>query len=126
MTLCPGCSQAALCPRCNQWRTPSQYGAHGVCGACQCDGPDCDRPIASRRLCHGHYAQLRRGEPLTPLREVIYHRRRELITEVSHLAGSDTVEGVAARLGIKPNSIYRTLQRAGRLDLWRRLRRVAA
>lgn len=126
MTLCPRCEQMTLCPRCNQWRTLDQIGAGGVCGACQCEGPDCQRPIATKRLCHGHYEQRRAGRPLTPLHTVRLIRRHELIEEVGALAGTDTLESIARRLGIKPASIYRSLQRAGRADLWRRLKGVAA
>lgn len=33
-----------------------------------CDFPDCDRPVIARGLCAAHYAQLRRGRELAPLR----------------------------------------------------------
>lgn len=33
-----------------------------------CEGPECERPHYGGGWCVGHYAQVRRGRPLTPLR----------------------------------------------------------
>ena len=127
MNLCPRCSHAQLCPRCNQWRTPSQISPSGVCGACQCEGPECHQPKSVRRLCAGHYSQWKRTGTLTPLRPKAPGRPvADLLEDLTILAGTDTVDNVAARLGMKPDSIWRALHRAGRDDMWRKLRGAAA
>ncbi|WP_422652982.1 zinc finger domain-containing protein [Brachybacterium sp.] len=33
-----------------------------------CTGPECDRPASARGLCATHYAQLRAGRDLAPIR----------------------------------------------------------
>lgn len=40
----------------------------------ECSFDDCVRPISSKKLCGPHVAQLRRGKPLTPIREGRAHR----------------------------------------------------
>lgn len=44
-----------------------------------------------------------------------------IVDEVAHLAGTDSAERIAQRLGMKPNSLWRHLRRRGRDDLWKKL-----
>lgn len=103
-----------------------RYGTHRLCSRHdrerrdnsdlpRCQWPGCDRAAAAKGYCHRCYLRARDS----------YTGRGAAIRELEHLAGTDTLASIAARLGIKPNSIYRTLQRAGRVDLWRRLRGAA-
>jgi len=38
----------------------------------ECSFPGCDKPVAAKGLCMGHYAQLRQGRELRPLRRYRY------------------------------------------------------
>lgn len=95
-----------------------------------CTIPGCGRPHRARGLCVSHYETARRAgdfetrETGRPVDEVV--------AEVNALIGSDSVRGIAERLGYrdrrgKPEqTLYRVLHRAGEDDLWRRLRELEA
>ena len=112
-----------LCARCNQ---PRGDLIEGTCGQCRatlrgkCRFADCDRPHAPKKsLCHSHYDQRRRGNPLT----VIVPRKTsaEIIEDVEWIVGTDTAERIAARVDSNLVALERMLYRAGRGELWLRL-----
>jgi hypothetical protein len=72
----------ATCPVCNEPLPAADRdrrvsrGGHVVCGRATCEeraddvlcsGPSCSRPVVAHGLCASHYAQHRRGRPLSPL-----------------------------------------------------------
>lgn len=85
------------------------------------------KPIQARLLCEPCYRRhFRAGtlesHPLSPMT-----RRGRACAEVAELVadlldlGEYGRQAVARRLGVQPGSVYRALQRAGRVDLWDRL-----
>lgn len=85
------------CPRCNQWRTRSQLDA--VLGLCE--------PCVERVLAAAPFP----GPARTHLQDTS-------VEDVEWLAGWDTEEAIAHRLGCaSPATLHRRLYRAGRPDL---------
>lgn len=77
----------------------------------------CGKPQRSRGLCTGHYSAQRRSGAMTRLT-----RRHETIEELAELGCS--MWDISRRLSIKPESVERTLWRAGRHDVRDRLVRA--
>jgi hypothetical protein len=80
-------------------------------------------------MCRRHYKRaVRAGLPTEDRGRPI----SETISEIRTLMGSDSLRGIATRLGYrsrrgKPElTLYRVLHRAGEDDLWRRLRELEA
>ena len=100
-----------MCPRCNQWRTPSQIDvALGVCGACadRVAAPDLNEPRL--RDADMHSAPTHQQRSAAP--------RAVAVDEVAWLAGWDTEESIARRVGCpSAEALRRRLYRAGRPDL---------
>ena len=97
----------------------------------QCSFPGCPRPRKALGLCDGHYKQASKGHPLRPIKPRSHNRLADLLAELYILAGTDTVRSLAERLGYSnprgaEKNLYRVLHRAGRDDLWRRLREMEA
>jgi len=95
---------ASLCPRCNQWRTPSQMvDPLGVCGAC---APRIQPVAAAAPHVSSEYIARRNAA------------RALFLAEVEWLAGWDTEGSIARRLGCASSqALRRRLYRAGRADL---------
>ena len=70
-----------------------------------CKGPGCIRPPVAKDLCTGHYQQLRRGRPLTPLRK---YSCVPLPCQTPGCGGRDTGKGRcdACRMYFKRNGTY--------------------
>ena len=79
-----------------------------------CTIEGCGKPCRARGLCGGHYTAYRRTGAMTPVT-----RQHETIGELAELGC--TVYDIARRLRIKPESVQRTLERAGDYDLRARL-----
>lgn len=89
-----------------------------------CALPGCDRPgyaYSPSGYCHRHHYDEREGRPLRVMRARPWSRD-ELVAEVEHLLGTDSGDGIAARLNLGTRShLARRLQRAGRPDLAQRI-----
>lgn len=85
---------------------------------CTVDG--CDRKHLARGYCRTHYAALvtRAGAPRREAPRAIHIEDVEWMAETG-----EVLERAAERLGVKPNTLERQLERAGRYDLVRKLRR---
>jgi hypothetical protein len=72
-------------------------------------------PAERKRIREARYAARRRAE--TEARQA--QHRADFIADVELLTGTDTVENIAARLGVKPDTAANRLRDWGRPDLAR-------
>lgn len=82
---------------------------------------DCgqERGEKTRGLCKTCYARNRKRGTLHKHPRVAGRKTLTVVADVEHLAGSDSRENIAKRLGYsRPDSLYRLLRRANRSDLW--------
>lgn len=85
----------------------------------ECVGCGQERGEKTRGLCKTCYARNRKRRTLRKYPRVAGRKTVAIVADVEHLVGSDSRENIAKRLGYnKPDSLYRLLHRANRLDLW--------
>ena len=84
-----------------------------------CTVPGCDRPHYGRGLCQTHWDHQRRGLELLPLPPLRNTRpARALVEDVAWLAGTDSPESIARRVGFASwDALRERLRRVDRADL---------
>ena len=89
-----------------------------------CAFPECPNEARTRGFCHAHYQQWWKTGAMRDLGRS--HNRRDDVIDQIERSLPITAESAATQLGYgRVHSLYRTLHRAGRDDLWRRMREAA-